>query len=65
MIAGNTISFNMELDPTRWKEDPFGLKIADDINVHLPETIRVFAVVKATKRFSPRQQCSMRYGVLW
>ena len=55
------MAMNMELDLLRFKGDPMGLQIADEINTHLPLSIRVFSVVKVPRKFTPRVQCAVRY----
>ena len=61
---GNVISLFMELPPDTFNGDKLGLKVADKINVHLPPVIRVFSVIRVTRKFSPREQCAIRFTTL-
>ncbi|XP_024544209.1 putative tRNA pseudouridine synthase [Selaginella moellendorffii] len=54
------ISLKMELPIDAWRDDPGGIEIADRINRHLPQCIRVFGVVPVSKTFRPRMACSER-----
>eukprot|EP00026_Physarum_polycephalum_P000491 Phypoly_transcript_00492.p1 GENE.Phypoly_transcript_00492~~Phypoly_transcript_00492.p1 ORF type:complete len:1513 (+),score=402.57 Phypoly_transcript_00492:101-4639(+) len=63
---GNVISLFMELAPDAFNGDKLGLKIADQINQYLPPAIRVFSVIRVTRKFSPREQCAIRtYNLIW
>ncbi|KAL3682284.1 hypothetical protein R1sor_000306 [Riccia sorocarpa] len=54
------ITMKMELAPTAWMSDVDGLLLAENINIHLPPTIRVFGVVPVTKSFEARRFCRHR-----
>ncbi|CAJ1970743.1 unnamed protein product [Sphenostylis stenocarpa] len=54
------ISFKMEIPENAWKDDDYGIALANRINSHLPNTIRVFSILPSTKRFDPRRECNLR-----
>ncbi|XP_061354307.1 putative tRNA pseudouridine synthase [Gastrolobium bilobum] len=55
-----TISFKMEIPENAWRGDDNGILLANHINSHLPNTIRVFSILPSTKRFDSRRECNMR-----
>eukprot|EP01112_Ceratiomyxa_fruticulosa_P012343 TRINITY_DN340_c1_g3_i2.p1 TRINITY_DN340_c1_g3~~TRINITY_DN340_c1_g3_i2.p1 ORF type:complete len:538 (+),score=106.89 TRINITY_DN340_c1_g3_i2:95-1615(+) len=62
----NVLSVKLETPDRCFEKDPLGFDIADNINKHLPENIRVQAVIRVPKSFDPRGQTSLRsYKLLW
>ncbi|XP_059430319.1 putative tRNA pseudouridine synthase isoform X2 [Corylus avellana] len=55
-----TISLKMEIPENAWKEDPYGMALANYINSHLPKNIKVFSILPAQKSFDPRRECNLR-----
>uniref|UniRef100_A0A7N0UN13 Pseudouridine synthase I TruA alpha/beta domain-containing protein n=1 Tax=Kalanchoe fedtschenkoi TaxID=63787 RepID=A0A7N0UN13_KALFE len=55
-----TISLNMEIPGTAWKDDPHGINLAHHVNLYLPETIRVFSILPIQRRFDARRECDLR-----
>lgn len=39
------ISMKMEIPEDAWKDDPCGIGLAQRINTHLPENIKVFSIL--------------------
>ncbi|KAK4836910.1 hypothetical protein QYF36_001265 [Acer negundo] len=54
------ISFKMEIPEYAWKDDPYGIGLAEHINVHLPKSIRVFSILPSRGSFDPRRECNLR-----
>ncbi|KAL5758865.1 hypothetical protein ACOSP7_021476 [Xanthoceras sorbifolium] len=54
------ISLKMEIPDYAWKDDPYGIGLAEHINVHLPESIRVFSILPSRGSFDPRRECTLR-----
>ncbi|CAM8975482.1 unnamed protein product [Rhodiola kirilowii] len=55
-----TISLKMEIPGTAWKDDPHGIALAHHINLHLPQTIRIFSILPIQRRFDARRECDSR-----
>ncbi|KAG2672932.1 hypothetical protein I3760_13G065200 [Carya illinoinensis] len=55
-----TISLKMEIPENAWKEDPYGMALANHINYYLPKNIKVFSILPAQRRFDPRRECNLR-----
>ncbi|KAI3678564.1 hypothetical protein L6452_37860 [Arctium lappa] len=54
------ISLKMEIPENAWIDDPKGVALADIVNTHLPENIRVFSILPSQKRFNVEKECTMR-----
>ncbi|WCJ34964.1 hypothetical protein M5689_016240 [Euphorbia peplus] len=54
------ITLKMEIPETAWKEDPCGTALADFVNYHLPDSIRVFSILPSQKSFDARRECELR-----
>ncbi|KAG9151168.1 hypothetical protein Leryth_002738 [Lithospermum erythrorhizon] len=54
------ISLKMEIPDYAWNDDPNGIALANFINFHLPENIRVFSVLPSQKSFDARGECYIR-----
>jgi tRNA pseudouridine38-40 synthase len=39
----------MEIPENAWKDDPYGMALANHINSHLPKNIKVFSILPAQK----------------
>lgn len=63
----NVLSMKMELnDPEKLlEEDPLGISVAEDINKHLPENVRVVGVLRTPTSFSARHNCVKRTYQYW
>ncbi|XP_031377229.1 putative tRNA pseudouridine synthase isoform X2 [Punica granatum] len=55
-----TITLKMEIPEFAWREDPYGIHLADHINSHLPNNIKVFSILPSKRSFDPRRECSIR-----
>ncbi|GMH12356.1 hypothetical protein Nepgr_014197 [Nepenthes gracilis] len=54
------ISLKMEIPEYAWKDDPNGIVLANFVNTHLPEDIRVFGILPVQRSFDPRRECHVR-----
>ncbi|KNA08935.1 hypothetical protein SOVF_158230 [Spinacia oleracea] len=54
------ISLKMEIPDYAWMNDPNGLVLADHVNQHLPNDIRVFSILPSQRSFDPRRECHVR-----
>ncbi|GAB2274254.1 hypothetical protein Dimus_009019 [Dionaea muscipula] len=55
-----TISFKMEIPKHAWKDDLYGIALANHVNSYLPQDIRVFSILPAPRSFDPRRECYKR-----
>ncbi|XP_021716786.1 putative tRNA pseudouridine synthase [Chenopodium quinoa] len=55
-----TISLKLEIPDYAWMNDPNGLVLADHVNSHLPDDIRVFSILPSQRSFDPRRECHVR-----
>lgn len=55
-----TISLKLEIPKDAWMNDPNGLVLADHVNSHLPDDIRVFSILPSQRSFDPRRECHVR-----
>ncbi|XP_047330568.1 putative tRNA pseudouridine synthase [Impatiens glandulifera] len=55
-----TICLKMEIPESAWKDDPNGITLANYVNVHLPNDIRVFSILPSQKSFDVRRECNIR-----
>ncbi|KAJ9167482.1 hypothetical protein P3X46_022133 [Hevea brasiliensis] len=54
------ITMKMEIPENAWKEDPYGIALAEHVNNYLPDTIRIFSILPSQKSFDPRRECDLR-----
>ncbi|XP_065880404.1 putative tRNA pseudouridine synthase [Euphorbia lathyris] len=54
------ITMKMEIPESAWKEDPNGTALAEFVNYHLPDSIRVFSILPSQKSFDARRECELR-----
>lgn len=55
-----TISLKLEIPESAWMNDPNGLILADHVNFHLPNDIKVFSILPSQRSFDPRRECHVR-----
>ncbi|XP_057548544.1 putative tRNA pseudouridine synthase [Amaranthus tricolor] len=55
-----TISLKMEIPEYAWENDPNGVVLANHVNMHLPDDIRVFSILPSQRSFDPRRECHIR-----
>ncbi|KAL8129874.1 hypothetical protein V2J09_019029, partial [Rumex salicifolius] len=55
-----TVSLKMEIPEFAWNNDPSGIRLANYINLNLPEDIRVFSILPSKRTFDPRRECTVR-----
>ncbi|KAF3454829.1 hypothetical protein FNV43_RR05277 [Rhamnella rubrinervis] len=54
------ISLKMEIPVNAWIGDPNGIALANHINSHLPDNIKVFSILPSQRSFDPRRECNLR-----
>ncbi|XP_034688518.1 putative tRNA pseudouridine synthase isoform X3 [Vitis riparia] len=54
------ISLKMEIPANAWKEDPNGIALANYVNFHLPNNIKVFSILPSQRSFDARRECDLR-----
>ncbi|KAK4412432.1 putative tRNA pseudouridine synthase [Sesamum alatum] len=54
------ISLKLEIPEFAWDNDPNGFALANYVNSHLPENIRVFSILPSQRSFDARRECSIR-----
>ncbi|PIA58062.1 hypothetical protein AQUCO_00500175v1 [Aquilegia coerulea] len=57
---GTTISLKMEIPETAWKEDPYGIALANYVNSNLPNDVKVFSILPSQRKFDARRECNVR-----
>ncbi|CAO2824808.1 unnamed protein product [Amaranthus hypochondriacus] len=55
-----TISLKLEIPEYAWENDPNGVVLANHVNSHLPDDIRVFSILPSQRSFDPRRECHIR-----
>ncbi|XP_058198741.1 putative tRNA pseudouridine synthase isoform X2 [Rhododendron vialii] len=54
------ITLKMEIPENAWKEDPYGIALANHINSRLPANIKVFSILPSRRSFDARRECKIR-----
>ncbi|KAL4189919.1 hypothetical protein AMTRI_Chr08g167840 [Amborella trichopoda] len=54
------ISLKMEIPENAWNRDPNGINMANTINAHLPNNMKVFGVLPSQRSFDARRECIAR-----
>ncbi|MCL7023752.1 hypothetical protein MKW94_017474 [Papaver nudicaule] len=55
-----TISLKMEIPENAWKDDPWGIALANYVNSNLPDDVKVFSILPSQRSFDARRECTVR-----
>ncbi|KAI3927122.1 hypothetical protein MKX01_029890 [Papaver californicum] len=55
-----TISLKMEIPENAWKDDPWGIALANYVNSNLPDNVKVFSILPSQRSFDARRECTIR-----
>ncbi|OVA17244.1 Pseudouridine synthase I [Macleaya cordata] len=55
-----TISLKMEIPDHAWKDDPWGIALANYVNSNLPKDVKVFSILPSQRTFDARRECNVR-----
>ncbi|XAR60800.1 Mitochondrial tRNA pseudouridine(27/28) synthase [Bertholletia excelsa] len=54
------ISLKVEIPENAWSKDLNGIALANYVNAHLPNNIKVFSILPSRRSFDPRRECNVR-----
>ncbi|KAG5567077.1 hypothetical protein RHGRI_002594 [Rhododendron griersonianum] len=54
------ISLKMEVPENAWQENPNGIALANYVNAHLPNNVKVFSILPSQRSFDARRECNIR-----